>query len=109
MMKAEESLLPATTTSSRSDAPDPALSRLATAVLIQALEDLTRGPKRRREEALNWMLGKTTEGFSFDFCCGLLGREPDDVLQRVQSYLFPPTGLPISGVSYTEPLSYFLK
>ena len=50
-----------------------------------------------------------TEGFSFDFCCRLLGREPVDVLQRVQNYFFPPTGMPISGVSYAEPLSYFLK
>ena len=99
---------PATTMSSRSDAPDPALRRLAAAVLIQALGDLTRGSKRERQEALNWMLGKTTGGFSFDFCCRLLGREPDDVLQRVQSYFFPPTGILISGASCAESLSYFL-
>ena len=94
--------------SSRSDAPDPALRRLAAAVLIQALRDLTRGPKRRREEARSWMLGKTTGSLSFDLCCTLLGREPDDVLQRVQSYFFPPAGIPVSPINCAESLSYFL-
>ena len=90
-------------------AVDPALQRLAGAVLIQALEDLTRGPKRSREDALNWILGRTTEGFNFGLCCDLLGREPNDVLQRVQRFFFIPTGLTTSHASCAESLSYFLE
>ena len=54
------------------------------------------------------MLGKTTGNLSFDLCCRLLGREADDVLQRVQSYLFPPAGIAVSRINRAESLSYFL-
>ena len=90
-------------------AADPASQRLAGAVLIQALEDLTRGPKRSREDALSWILGRTKEGFNFDLCCDLLGREPTDVLQRVQRFFFIPTEATTSHASCAESLSYFLK
>jgi len=88
---------------------DPALQRLAGAVLIQALEDLTRGPKRSREDALNWILSRTTDGFNFELCCDLLGRRPNDVLQRVQRFFFIPTGASSSQASCAESLSYFLR
>ena len=93
----------------RDDVLDPALQRLAGAVLIQALEDLTRGPKRSREDALNWFLGRTTDGFNFELCCDLLGRKPNDVLQRVQRFFFIPTGATASQASCAESLSYFLE
>ena len=96
------------TFSARQEPLDPALQRLAGAVLIQALEDLTRGPKRSREEALDWILGRTKDGFSFELCCNLLGRQPDDVLQRVQRFFFIPTGTTTSHGSFAESFSYFL-
>ena len=37
------------------------------------------GPRRYREEALEWFEGKTDSGMTFEFCCSLLGRVPDDV------------------------------
>jgi len=71
---------------SRRERVDQGLERLAAAVLIQALEDLTRGPRRYRQDALDWLLGKTSGGFSFELCCDLLGRDPKDVLYRVQRF-----------------------
>ncbi len=93
----------------KNDTLDPSLQRLAGAVLIQALEDLTRGPKRSREDALNWILGRTTDGFNFELCCDLLGRQPTDVLQRVRRFFFIPSGATTSHASCAESLSYFLK
>lgn len=90
-------------------AADPGLQRLAGAVLIQALEDLSRGPRRSREQALEWMLGKITDGFSFELCCSLLGRDREDVLQRVQRYFFIPNNSSMSHVSSREALSCLLE
>lgn len=70
--------------------PDRALQRLAGAVLIQALQDASSGPRRCREEALDWISGRTNGKFSFEFCCSLLGRRPDDVRRRLQRYTFIP-------------------
>jgi hypothetical protein len=70
--------------------PDRALQRLAGAVLIQALQDASSGPRRCREEALDWISGRTMGKFSFEFCCSLLGRRPDDVRRRLQRYTFVP-------------------
>ena len=88
---------------------DPALQRLAGAVLIQALEDLTRGPQRSREEAMDWMMGKTVEGFSFELCCNLLGRDSEDVLHRVQRFFFMPNGSSAAFSSSSRPFSQFLS
>ena len=77
--------------SSRLDAPvDRALQRLAGAVLIQALQDASSGPRRYREEALDWITGKSDAEFSFDFCCALLGRSPDDVRLRLRKRNYIP-------------------
>ena len=92
----------------KNDAPDLSLQRLAGAVFIQALEDLTRGSKRSREDALDWILGRTTDGFNFKLCCDLLGRQPTDVLQRVQRFFFIPTSATTSHASCAKSLSYFL-
>ena len=70
--------------------PDRALQRLAGAVLIQALQDASSGPRRCREEALDWISGRTLGTFSFEFCCSLLGRRADDVRLRLQRYTFIP-------------------
>ena len=96
-------------TASKVSCLDPSLQRLAGAVLIQALEDLTRGPRRSREEALEWILGKTADGFSFDLCCDLLGRDPNDVLQRVQRFLFVPNMPAPSNASVADTLACLVE
>ena len=83
-------LFPAPTPSRSDFEAERSLQRLAGAVLIQALQDAGSGPRRHREEALEWIQGKTTGGFSFDFCCALLGRSPDDVRQRLMKKNFIP-------------------
>jgi hypothetical protein len=70
--------------SGREASTDRPLQRLAGAVLIQALDDACRGPRRYREQALAWFDGGEGGGFTFEFCCSLLDREPDDVRQRLE-------------------------
>ncbi len=71
--------------SSRNDAPtDRPLQRLAGAIMIQALQDASNGPRRYREDALEWIQGSTKAGFTFEFCCSLLNRDPEDVRDRLK-------------------------
>lgn len=79
-------------------ATDRALQRLAGAILIQALQDASSGPRRYREEALDWFAGKADNGMTFDFCCSLLGRVPDDVRNRLMKKNF----LPKSEISFAD-------
>jgi hypothetical protein len=82
-------MFPSTTALSASPA-DRSLQRLAGAVLIQALEDASHGPRSCREEALAWLQGRTSSGFTFDFCCTLLDRSPQDVrLRLMRQQLLP--------------------
>ena len=75
----------------KNDSPiDRGLQRLAGAVLIQALQDASNGPRRAREEALEWIQGRSTSKFSFSFCCSILGRDQDDVLSRLRRFAFMP-------------------
>ena len=83
-------LIPPTSTNRDGGTADRALKRLAGAVLIQALQDASSGPRRFREEALDWISGKAGAGFSFDFCCALLGRAPDDVRWRLMKFNYIP-------------------
>lgn len=88
--------------------PDRALQRLAGAVLIQALQDASNGPRRCREESLEWISGKATSGFSFEFCCALLRRVPADVRERLRRHNFIPKWEPdmadaASGYSVPPP------
>lgn len=53
--------------------------------MIQALQDASNGPRRYREEALDWILGKTKAGFTFEFCCSVLNRDPEDVRGRLRN------------------------
>lgn len=75
-------------------AVDRGLQRLAGAVLIQALDDLSRGPRRAREQAREWIFEGSLGDFSFDLCCSLLGRSPEDVRRRLRRYhILPPAGI----------------
>ena len=78
------------TTTNKTMTFDRALQRLAGAVLIQALQDASSGPRRTRDEAIDWLFGRTTGKFSFEFCCSLLGRDSRDVLHRLQRFAFMP-------------------
>jgi hypothetical protein len=92
------------TISSKDSPHERGLQRLAGAVLIQAMQDASSGPRRAREEAIEWMQGRTTSKFSFDFCCSLLGRNADDVLIRMRRFAFMPR--PEDG-SYQDNSAYF--
>ena len=88
----------------KADSPvERGLQRLAGAVLIQALQDASSGPRRFREEALEWINGKTTSGMTFEFCCSLLGRDPKDVKQRLQNKNFIPKFEPEAEMSNAFP------
>lgn len=92
-------MVPAKSLPPRKDAAtDRALQRLAGAVLIQALQDASSGPRRYREEALEWFEGTTNSGMTFEFCCSLLGRVPDDVRSRLMKKNF----LPKSETSFAD-------
>ncbi|MDA1312101.1 MAG: hypothetical protein O2968_02095 [Acidobacteria bacterium] len=79
------------------------LQRLAGAVLIQAMQDASSGPRRAKEEAIDWLQGGGSSKFSFEFCCSLLGRDPNDVLMRLRRFAFMPQQ---DGSSY-DSRSYF--
>ena len=69
---------------------DRGLKSLAAAMLVQAFDDLGKGP-RGRAEVEDWLNGQRERTFSFDLCCKLLCRRPEDIRQRV--FLRGPTRL----------------
>lgn len=87
---------------------DRGLQRLAGAVLIQALDDLSRGPRKAREQAREWIFDGAIGDFSFDLCCSLLGREPQDVRRRLRKYhIVPPAGMETAVSSRgSAPINY---
>ena len=48
------------------------------------------GPRRAREDAWEWIYARVRGAFSFEFCCSLLGRDPEDVRMRLQRSHFIP-------------------
>ncbi len=77
-------LIPSSLYSRKDYETDRPMQRLAGAIMIQALQDASSGPRRHREEALDWIQGRTKSGFSFELCCSLLSRNPDDVRERLK-------------------------
>ena len=59
------------------------LRRLAGAVLLQALDELGRGPGKYRDQAQRWMSGQGESAFSFELCCSLLGFRPRYVQDKL--------------------------
>jgi hypothetical protein len=95
------------TVSAEKSAPvDRALQRLAGAVLIQALQDASSGPRRAREDALDWIYGRARGKFSFEFCCSLLGRDPADVRMRLQRFHFIPKPVDSATSPYAGHVEY---
>ena len=64
------------------------LRRLAGAMLISALDDLDSRSHSRRGEVLNWISRRDASVFSFEFCCGLLGRDPNELRRKVRTERF---------------------
>lgn len=64
------------------------LRRLAGAILISALDDLDGHSRSRRGEVLNWISRRDAKVFSFEFCCGLLGRDPNELRRKVNTESF---------------------
>lgn len=77
-------LIPSSLSSRNDTQADRPLQRLAGAIMIQALQDASNGPRRYREEALDWIQGRAKAGISFEFCCSLLNRDPEDVRDRLK-------------------------
>ena len=57
--------------------------RLAGAVLIQAIEDLFKGTARDRRESLEWLQNGKAGTLSFEMCCMLLDRDPEDIRTKL--------------------------
>ena len=102
--------MPNIANTTRTEAPaDRALQRLAGAVLIQALQDASSGPRRFREEALEWINGRSNAGLTFEFCCALLGRDPEDVRHRLRKHNYIPkwdAGNEMQSAFGTQPNNY---
>ena len=58
------------------------VQRLAGAILVQAIQDLSCGAGRRKIDALHWVQDPGEDQFSFNFCCRMLNRKPR-VLRRL--------------------------
>ena len=58
---------------------DQGVHRLATAMLLQAVQDCMSVSNGRRNGALRWINGKDQGGFSFPFVCRVVNRDPDEV------------------------------
>jgi hypothetical protein len=63
------------------------LRRLAAAVLVQALQDASGGSRRSREDVWEWFDNRSRGQFTFEFCCSLLGRDPEDVRHQLQNLI----------------------
>ena len=95
------------TTTNKTMMFDRALQRLAGAVLIQALQDASSGPRRSRDEALDWLFGRTNGKFSFEFCCSLLGCDSRDVSHRLRRFAFMPRPSEWPSQQTQGPINYF--
>ena len=60
------------------------MHRLAGAVLLQAIEDLSHGSGSRRADAVRWMENTTEEINSFAFWCQALDRHPDKIRRLIE-------------------------
>ena len=70
------------------DYPERGLRRLAGALLINAIEDLTGRDEHRRHEVLRW-IGRQDPGVcSFESCCALLGRDAATIRERLATSRF---------------------
>ncbi len=64
------------------------LRRLAGAMLISALDDLDGCSHSRRDEVLNWISRSDARILSFEFCCRMLERDPNELRRKVKTESF---------------------
>jgi hypothetical protein len=60
---------------------DKGIHRLATAMLLQAVQDAMSASNGRRRSALRWMNSRDYGPYSFQFTCRVINRDPDQVRQ----------------------------
>jgi len=58
------------------------IQRLASAVLLQAMDDMCRGTMRERREAIEWIRKGDVGQLTFDLCCRLIDRDPETVRRQ---------------------------
>jgi hypothetical protein len=72
---------------------DKGVYRLATAMLLQAVQDAMSVSNGRRNSALRWINGNADGAFSFAFVCRLVNRDPEYIrrfcLRRVAERTVP--------------------
>ena len=78
------------------------LRRLAAAVLVQALQDASGGSRRSREDVWEWFNNRSQGQFTFEFCCSLLGRDPEGVRHRLQKSHFMPKPVQPATLAYAS-------
>ena len=61
------------------------MRRLAGAMLITAFDDLESHSDSRRGEVLSWISRNDGRIFSFEFCCRMLGRDPNELRRKVKT------------------------
>ena len=59
------------------------IERLASAVLLQAFDDVSRGTMRERREAIEWITKGDFGQFTFELCCRVINRDPETVRRHV--------------------------
>lgn len=52
--------------------------RLCAALIVNAWDDLRSGLKRRVSDTTEWVASHDKSKFSFEFCCEVIGRDPDE-------------------------------
>jgi len=63
----------------KTEKTDKGVQRLATAMLLQAVQDAMSHSTGRRNGALRWILSKEQCPFSFAFVCRVVNRDPEEV------------------------------
>jgi hypothetical protein len=66
------------------------IGRLASAVMIQAMDDVFRGTMRDRREALEWIRKGDIGQLTFELCCRIIDRDPE----TVRNHVMARTGIP---------------
>ncbi len=69
----------------KKEAIDRAVYRLATAVLLQAVQDAGSSSIGKRSAALRWINSNEQSSFSFTFICRVLNRDANEVRRFCES------------------------
>ncbi|MBI3698285.1 MAG: hypothetical protein HY238_26035 [Acidobacteria bacterium] len=83
---------------------DRGIYRLATAVLVQAIQDVASNSIGRCTGALRWIISDQDSCYSFTFICRVLNRDPDQVRRLClnKAWAGRMAGLPFRNALRTE-------